>query len=297
MNHSGGHLPFECDIGSFIVSAGNSPSLVRLVVAVDNTLTITTVPPGELHIVSDTYRYLETQFDFFNYAGIDRCVYLYSTSSVFIQDISIDTKQINYDSQHVATSAVLPYTITIGGVQDISIRILVALFDADGMLVANSTDSRSEFTVTNPHLWQPCGMNHTHPCSERSYLYTLQVSLYQDTSTTPLDVYRLPHVGIRTVRLTNSQFLVNEQPFYFHGANAHEDNDIRGKGFDQVLLAKHFNLYGWLHGNAFRTSHYPYADEFYTMADRFGLAVIGEAPAVGLRKASYFSQATLDHHK
>ncbi|CAF1527514.1 unnamed protein product, partial [Adineta steineri] len=55
-------------------------------------------------------------------------------------------------------------------------------------------------------------MNHTHPCSEQSYLYTLQVFLYQGTSTVPIDIYRIPHVGIRTVRVTNSQFLVNERP-------------------------------------------------------------------------------------
>jgi hypothetical protein len=30
--------------------------------------------------------------------------------------------------------------------------------------------------------------------------------------------------------------------------------DIRRKGFDQVILVKHFNLYGWLYGNSFRTS-------------------------------------------
>ena len=105
------------------------------------------------------------------------------------------------------------------------------------------------------------------------------------------------HTTSHTLRLTNSQFLVNERPFYFHGANAHEDSDIRGKGFDRVLLAKHFNLYGWMHGNSFRTSHYPYADEFYEMADRYGLAIIGETPAVGLTQANFFSQATLDHHK
>ena len=32
--------------------------------------------------------------------------------------------------------------------------------------------------------------------------------------------------------------------FYFDGANAHEDSDIQGKAFDDVLVAKHFNLYG-----------------------------------------------------
>ena len=33
------------------------------------------------------------------------------------------------------------------------------------------------------------------------------------------------------------------------------------------------------------------------MADRYGIAIIGETPAVGLRKPNYFSAATLAHHK
>ena len=298
VHHSGGHLPFEADITPFLPSGKNS-SKVRVVVAVNNTLTPTTLPPGELHIHSPTYRELETPFDFFNYAGIDRSVILYSTSTSYIDDIVIETQSIEFDAQHVATSATLTYTVTMGGTTSPNaLRVLIQLLDANGVVVANSTDSQSRLQVSKPNLWQPCGMNYTHPCTEESYLYTLQVTLYDDTAPSNLiDVYRIPHVGIRTIRLTDSKFLVNERPFYFHGANAHEDSDIRGKGFDRVLLAKHFNLYGWMHGNAFRTSHYPYADEFYYMADRFGIAIIGEAPAVGLRKASYFSQATLDHHK
>jgi beta-glucuronidase len=298
VNHSGGHLPFECDITPFI-PAGPSYSKVRVVVAVNNTLTATTLPPGYLHIYSDTYRYLETPFDFFNYAGIDHSVILYSTSTAFIQDIAIDTQSIDYDGQHVATSATLTYSVTIAGAdQTNAIRVLVELLDADGTVVVNNTDYQSQLVVNKPHLWEPCGMNHTHPCTEESYLYTLQVTLYNDEpQKNVLDIYRIPHVGIRMIRVTDSKFLVNERPFYFHGANAHEDSDIRGKGFDRVILAKHFNLYGWLHGNSFRTSHYPYAEEFYSMADRFGIAIIGETPAVGLNTAQFVSQPTLAHHK
>ena len=298
VNHSGGHLPFECDISAFIPGNASS-SRVRVVVAVNNTLTPTTLPPGYLHIHNPTYRELETPFDFFNYAGIDRSVFLYSTSRTFVEQIAIDTQTIDYDGQHVATSATLAYTVTIAGTQYANaLRVLIELVDTDGLVVANSTDSQSSLVVNKPHLWEPCGMSHTHPCTEESYLYTLQVTIFDDASSgNTLDVYRLPHVGIRTIRVTASQFLVNERPFYFHGANAHEDSDIRGKGFDRVILAKHFNVYGWLHANAFRTSHYPYADEFYAMADRYGIAIIGETPAVGLKAAQFTSQATLDHHK
>ena len=159
------------------------------------------------------------------------------------------------------------------------------------------TDAQARLVVNKPNLWEPCGMNYTHPCTEESYLYLLQVTLYNDVPQNIVDVYRIPHIGIRTIRLTDSKFLINERPFYFHGVNAHEDSDIRGTGFDHVILTKHFNLYGWLHGNAFRTSHYPYAEEFYQIANRFGIVVIDQTAAIGLNKPEYFSQATLEHHK
>ena len=296
--HSGGHLPFEADITPFIPT-NVSNAKVRVVVSVNTTLNATTLPPDEVIYRNSTYFELGVSFDFYNYGGIDRSVILYSTPSTYIEDIAIDTQTIDYDSQHVATSAILNYTITIGGTnQENAVRVLIELVDMNGQVVTNNTDLQSNLIVNKPNLWEPCGMNHTHPCTEHSYLYTLQVTLYNDPSPSNLiDIYRIPHIGIRTIRLTNSQFLVNERPFYFHGANAHEDSDIRGKGFDNVIVTKHFNLYGWLHGNAFRTSHYPYADEFYQMADRYGIAIIGESPAVGLGKANYFSNATLEHHK
>lgn len=39
------------------------------------------------------------------------------------------------------------------------------------------------------------------------------------------DVYTLP-VGIRTVNVSSTQFLINKKPFYFHGVNKHEDSDV-----------------------------------------------------------------------
>lgn len=38
-------------------------------------------------------------------------------------------------------------------------------------------------------------------------------------------MYTLP-VGIRTVNVTKTQFLINNKPFYFHGVNKHEDSDV-----------------------------------------------------------------------
>ncbi|KAI4531839.1 hypothetical protein MG293_018353 [Ovis ammon polii] len=109
------------------------------------------------------------------------------------------------------------------------------------------------------------------------------------------DFYTLP-VGIRTVAVTESQFLINGKPFYFRGVNKHEDSDIRGKGFDWPLLVKDFNLLRWLGANAFRTSHYPYAEEVLQLCDRYGIVVIDESPGVGIALVESFSNVSLQHH-
>ena len=58
---------------------------------------------------------------------------------------------------------------------------------------------------------------------------------------------------------------------------------IRGKGLDYPLMVKDMNLFKWLGVNAFRTSHYPYAEEFLDLAAEYGIAVIDECTAVGLQ--------------
>lgn len=53
-----------------------------------------------------------------------------------------------------------------------------------------------------------------------------QVRLTTQTAAGPVsDFYALP-VGIRTVKVTERQFLINGKPFYFHGVNKHEDADV-----------------------------------------------------------------------
>lgn len=298
VNHSGGHLPFEVDIYPFL-SNNSTASKVRLVVAINNTLSTTTLPPAELHIVNPTYRYLDAAFDSYNYAGIDRSVLLYSTSNIFVEDIDITTESIAFDSDYNARSAVLNYSVTIGGIgQNESVFILVEFIDEDGIVIQNSTQIQSQLIINKPHLWQPCGMNYTHPCDQRSYLYTFKVTIFTDQSQkTILDVYHLDSIGIRTVRLNGSKFLINERPFYFHGANTNEDSDIRGRGYDPISIVKHFNQHSWFHGNSYRTAPYPIADEFYLIADRYGIVVIDSVPATGMRNTEYFSNTTLEHHK
>jgi beta-glucuronidase len=84
------------------------------------------------------------------------------------------------------------------------------------------------------------------------------------------------------VEVSGTRFLINGEPFYFKGFGKHEDSAIRGKGHDDVFMVHDFALMEWLGANSFRTSHYPYAEEVLDYADRHGIVVIDETPAVGL---------------
>jgi beta-glucuronidase len=84
------------------------------------------------------------------------------------------------------------------------------------------------------------------------------------------------------VKVDGARFLINGEPFYFRGFGKHEDSVVRGKGYDNAYMVHDFVLMEWLGANSFRTSHYPYAEEVLDYADRHGIVVIDETPAVGL---------------
>ena len=96
-----------------------------------------------------------------------------------------------------------------------------------------------------------------------------------------MDAYSLP-VGVRTVQVDGTRFLINGEPFHFKGFGKHEDAAVRGKGHDNPFMVHDFALMEWLGANSFRTSHYPYAEEVLDYADRHGVVVIDETAAVGI---------------
>ena len=76
VSHSGGHLPFQANITD-LVKPG-APNTIT--VAINNTLTPHTLPPGTLTHggppeLPEGFVSLNYQFDFYNYAGGCTCVY------------------------------------------------------------------------------------------------------------------------------------------------------------------------------------------------------------------------------
>ncbi|XP_055265931.1 beta-glucuronidase isoform X2 [Moschus berezovskii] len=286
VEHEGGHLPFEADVSKLVQSGPLSSC--RITIAINNTLSPHTLPPGTILYKTDPSKYpkgyfvQDTKFDFFNYAGLHRSVLLYTTPTTYIDDITVTT-DVDQDI------GLVNYQIVVQGSDHFQLD--VCLLDEEGKVVAKGAGAQGQLQVPSAHLWWPYLM-HEHP----AYLYSLEVKLTAQTAVGPVSDFHTLPVGIRTVAVTESQFLINGKPFYFHGVNKHEDADIRGKGFDWPLLVKDFNLLRWLGANAFRTSHYPYAEEVLQLCDRYGIVVIDESPGVGIVLAESFSNVSLQHH-
>lgn len=275
--HEGGHIPF-------VLEATKAISAVNiLTVAVSNILNSITIPQGSLVYTNDTQRYpanysLYTHdFDYFDYAGINRPVTLYTTPESYISDVVVTTDVLN--DTGILNFVVIPVTDE----KDVTCRI--SMKDRSGNIVAKSRDCSGSLLVPHAKLWWPSGS-----CHSPGYLYTLEIQL---NSNYAFDVYRLP-VGIRTLKWTSTAFLINDMPIYLIGFGMHEDSDIRGRGFDYSVLVRDMHLIKWIGANSFRTSHYPYALETLNEADKNGFLVILESPACSLK---YFSSQLLENHK
>src|SRR5829696_5881385 len=78
--HEGGYTPFEADVTAHVRPGEEA----RVTVVVDNRLTWHSLPPGIVEDGRQTYFH-----DFFNYAGLHRSVWLYSTPPAYVDDITV----------------------------------------------------------------------------------------------------------------------------------------------------------------------------------------------------------------
>ncbi|GAE76378.1 beta-glucuronidase [Cutibacterium acnes JCM 18918] len=66
------------------------------------------------------------------------------------------------------------------------------------------------------------------------------------------------------------------------GFGMHEDHQTIGKAHNDALMLRDAACLEWIGANSLRTSHYPYSERILDYADRHGLLVIDETPAVGI---------------
>lgn len=256
--HIGGFTPFEVRIPEELTRKKE----LLISVCANNILDHTTLPVGnyseEVLPYGTVKKKVSENFDFFNYAGIQRPVQLLVLPKARIEDIVV-----TYDvHENDATVKVVVEHTANGGTAK------VTLLDEDGEVVAKG-EAGSELEIVNVRRWEVLD----------AYLYTAKVELFAVEEL--VDEYE-EVFGVRTVRVENGQFLVNDKPVYFKGFGKHEDSYVNGRGFNEAVNLMDLNLMKNMGANSYRTAHYPYSEEMMRLSDRMGFLVIDEVPAVGL---------------
>jgi beta-glucuronidase len=257
--HEGGHLPFSFEISDYI----KWDSANKIVVQVENILKPERIPPGSIISEAGFNNFPSANYDFFPFCGLQRPVWIYSLPQTNITDINVVTKI-------QSSSATVEIKVKKEGVATNGKLVLTGnnhKYEKEFSFVGD--DAFITLDIENARLWN----------TEDPYLYDLDISLNNKKEI--IDNYNIS-VGIRTITVSNNQLLLNGKPIFLKGFGKHEDFPILGKGTSYPVIVKDFSLLKWIGANSFRTSHYPYDEEYFNMADKQGILIIDEIPAVGL---------------
>ena len=276
-----GFLPFEFDITENVIPG----TYCDLVIMVNNELNGETIPQG---ILSENYSeegrlrdetFPLARFDFSPFGGINRPVVIYTTPIEYLDKIQVNTKILSKEN----------------GLADIKVfcsknycsDLRFEISDSQSTFLKTekiqNQSAQTDIKINNCRFWS----NHD------PHLYNLNVKLLKEGNV--IDEYTLP-IGIREIKVIDNKLFLNNEEIYLKGFGKHEDYSVIGKGLFLPLIVKDFELMKWINANSFRTSHYPYAEEMIYYADRKGILVINEVPAVSL-DFRFVNQKTLENHK
>jgi beta-glucuronidase len=213
------------------------------VIAVDNTRLADGIPT------------LKT--DWWNYGGLTREVSLVEVPDNYIDEFDVHLKRGTKDEVegwvhvHGAPAGTdLKLTMEAGG----QTSTATGQTDSDGKAQIHLQDTKLQ-------LWSP-----EHPI------------LYHVTLTSGADTLQ-DEIGFRTIETRGTEILLNGQPIFLKGVNAHAEAPFRtGRAYTEKDAE---TLLGWVHelgGNFVRLAHYPHSERMTRLADRMGILVWSEIP-------------------
>jgi beta-glucuronidase len=262
-SHVGGYDPFELDLPNVSRHGVN-----RLVIRVDDRRSLVD-PTGE---VSDQPI---PPGGWWNYGGLLREVYLRR-----IDRVDLTAVQVTPSLPCPRCAATVTASVAVRNMTRATQRVHVtgrfgsSALDLGTQAVGagQTTVFGAQLVVRHPHLWSPY-----HP-----YLYRVRlVASAAQGSAHPTFAagYRL-HTGIRSIKVDRrGRLLLNGMVVHFRGVAIHEDTLTQGAAVDDATRARIVALAKDAGATLIR-SHYPLHPEFQELADRKGLLLWSEVPAM-----------------
>lgn len=264
--HEGGCLPFEFDVTGLLECGQEN----RFVFSVDAAQHPDRLPPGNFPpnewLGPWQGQHPANNYDFYPYGGIHRPVHLLAVPAGRIVSVRVAT-QLESGRARVACAIAADTT---------AFDRIEILLDGEtkAEITGGAETGEAAFELPDPVLWEP----------SRPHLYQLTARAIQGGQ--PADEYTVA-IGLRTVAVEGGRLLLNGKPVFLRGFGKHEDFPMSGKGLNEPVMIKDYNLLNWIGANSYRTSHYPYSEEMLDLADRLGVLVIDESPLVGLMRRHY----------
>jgi beta-glucuronidase len=234
--HEGGFTPFQVEVTNAVKAAGNF-----LVVEANNTRTKDAMPA--------------MAFDWWNYGGITRDVFLVKTPAVFIEDYFVQlnkykTDQVEARVQFSEPAANKNIELTI---PELNIKQRLTT-DQNGI-------AEVSFKVKNLERWSPAFPK----------LYKVIISSETDQVE--------ESIGFRNLYVKGEDVYLNDQPIFLKATSFHEEIPQRqGRAFSEADAAMLLSEAKALGCNMIRLAHYPQNEHTVRLAEKMGFLLWEEIP-------------------
>jgi beta-glucuronidase len=232
--HEGGFTPFQFEITGVAKEGSNT-----VIVKVDS------------HRQKDGLPGLG--YDWFNYGGITRDVYIVTTPTTFIEDYFIQL-------QKKSANAIHGFVKLNGFAGNETVNIQIPELKVNYQTTAKNGYAEVGIKA-NPIAWSPGNPK----------LYHVIISAAKDTVA--------EQIGFRTIEAIGSSVYLNGKPIFLKGVNIHEERAIKSarattEADAQILL----NYAKELGCNMVRLAHYPHNEHMVRLAEKMGIMVWDEIP-------------------
>ena len=234
--HEGGFTPFQIEITGMLKDKDNF-----LAVEVNNTRTVDAIPA--------------LAFDWWNYGGITRDVFLVSTPKVFIEDYFVQLDK--YSPNKIDVKIQLSDNLS-----NESVQIEIPELKIKQSLKTNSEGiATASIPVKNIKRWSP----------DDPKLYDVKIESSSDK------ISEL--IGFRNIWVKGEDVYLNDKPIFFKSISFHEEIPQReGRAFseaDAVMLLSEAKALGC---NTIRLAHYPQNEYTVRLAEKMGFMLWEEIP-------------------
>lgn len=234
--HEGGFTPFQVEVTNAVKATGNF-----LVVEANNTRTKDAMPA--------------MAFDWWNYGGITRDVFLLKTPAVFIEDYFVQLNK--YKKDQVDARVQLSETAANKNIElnipELNVKQRLTT-DQNGMAAVS-------FKVKNLERWSPAFPK----------LYKVIISSETDQVE--------ESIGFRNLCVKGEDIYLNDQPIFLKATSFHEEIPQRqGRAFSEADAAMLLSEAKALGCNMIRLAHYPQNEHTVRLAEKMGFLLWEEIP-------------------